>query len=181
MTRRRPKGPGKGQGGGGRHNANSLLNLKRDGTGAPLGNQQTLRHGARSALLVADVSDEIVEVMQGIADVCPVRDGDGGLPDADVLSVEACAAALKRYRHVRAYCDLHGRLDPKGKQTSAADYEMRSERAFVAALKALGLDPESRARLGLALAHTERALTDAMAEGRRNWQAREERDRGESA
>jgi hypothetical protein len=151
--------------GGSMRNPNSLANLVPGGAAGTPGNTLALKHGARSAALVADVSAEVAEIMQGIAEVCPVRDADGSLPDADVLAVEACAVALKRWRHVGTYCDLHGRIDEKGKQTSAAEYELRAESAYRRALASLGLDPESRVKLGLNLARTAGAFDLA-----RHWQ-----------
>jgi P27 family predicted phage terminase small subunit len=173
MKRKRRGGPSKGQGGGGKRHPNSLRNLT-PLTGPPIGNTHRLTHGARSAQLVADVSVEIQEVMQAYADVCPVRDGDGSLPDADVTAVEIVARCLKRYRHLCDYVDAHGWLDAKGNVTEAAKYRDSAERALARALKSLGLDPESRSALGLALARTEATLHDTLAEGREAWRRRED-------
>lgn len=176
----RKRGPGKGQGGGGRRHPNSIRNLVPP-TPAPLGSALRLTHGARSAQLVADVSDEVVEVMQAYADVVPVRDADGNAPAADTTAIEIVARSLKRYRHLCNYVALHGELTVKGAPTEAAKYRDAAERALARALKSLGLDPESRSALGLALARTEATLTDTLAEGAAAWRAREERDRGGSA
>jgi hypothetical protein len=148
--------------------ARSLSNL-RNAPPAPHGHARTLKHGARSAVLVADVEAEVAEVMQAIADVCPVRDGDGGLPDADVFAVEIVARCLRRYRHLCAYVVLHGELDEKDRPTEAAKYRDAAERALWRALKSLGLDPESRSKLGLALARTEAAFDLA-----RHWQEQDD-------
>ena len=80
---------------------------------APIGNSRRLLHGGRSERLVADVEVEVREMMDALGDAAPVRDPDGGLPAADVVAVEVGARALKRWRHLSAYNDLHGRIHEK--------------------------------------------------------------------
>jgi hypothetical protein len=180
MARKRRGGPGKGQGGGGRRHPNSIRNLVPP-TPAPLGSTLRLTHGARSAQLVADVSAEVIEVMQAYADVVPVRDADGNAPAADTTAIEIVARCLKRYRHLCNYVALHGELTVKGAPTEAAKYRDSAERALARALKSLGLDPESRSALGLALARTEATMTDALAEGREAWERNAHRADGGAA
>ncbi|MCW3019337.1 MAG: hypothetical protein JWN10_1645, partial [Solirubrobacterales bacterium] len=57
-------------------------------------------------------------------------------------------------RHLSNYCALHGELTEKGGVTEAARYRDVAERALARSLKSLGLDPESRSKLGLRLAQT---------------------------
>jgi hypothetical protein len=144
-------------GGGGRtRNPNSLANLKRGGTRAPIGNTQAMTHGFRSAALVKDVEAEVRELMDALADTAPVRDVDGSLPAADTVAVETAARALKRYRSVSAWCDAHGRIDEKtGNEKSAAQYELRAERSLQLSLDQLGMTPMARSKLGLRLAQAQ--------------------------
>jgi hypothetical protein len=134
-----------------------------DGAALAPGNQIAATHGYRSAAVVKDVSAEVREIMDGIAAVVPVRE-DGEAPACDALAIEACAVALRRWRHVYAYADTHGRLDRKGNETDAARVEDKAERALWRALGALGLHPQSRVALGLNLA---RAQSFDLA---RHWQ-----------
>jgi hypothetical protein len=130
--------------------------LKRGETVAPVGNTRAMTHGFRSEALVKDVESEVRELMDALADSAPVRDVDGGLPGADVVAVEAAARALKRWRSVSAWCDLHGRIDEKtGDEKSAANYELRAESALQRALDVLGMNPMARSKLGLRLAQAQ--------------------------
>ncbi len=153
MTRRRKPKPHR-TGGSARH-PNSLGNL-RAGAGPPTapGNTLALKHGFRSEALVRDVEAEVRELMDALAESAPVRDPDGGLPAADTVAIETAARALKRWRHVTAWCDLHGRLDEKGEVRSAARYELEGERALHRCLDSLGMNPQARSRLGLNIART---------------------------
>jgi hypothetical protein len=163
VTRRRKRNPG---GGGRVRNPNSLANLKRGETVAPVGNSRAMTHGFRSDLLVRDVEAEVRELMDALAESAPVRDPDGGLPGADTVAVEAAARALKRYRHVSAWCEQYGRFDPKTHaECPAAAYELRAEAALHVCLNALGMSPMARSKLGLNIART--AQTFDLA---RHWQ-----------
>jgi hypothetical protein len=71
----------------------------------------SLRHGFHSAALVKDVEAEVREIMEALAEAVPVREPDGSVPAADTVAIEVAAVALKRYRSVRQWCDLHGQLD----------------------------------------------------------------------
>jgi hypothetical protein len=148
-----------------------LANLKRGESGTPKGQPSTrLTHGGRSVLLFRDVSEEVAELMEALGAAVPVRDADGSVPAADMAAIEYAARALKRYRHLSAWCDAHGRLEEKtGNVKPAANYELQAERSLVAALEALGMTPASRAKLGLDLA---RSADLAM-----EWAAEHERER----
>lgn len=142
-------------GGGGAGNPASLANLRRGDTIAPVGNTRAMRHGAYSAALVADVTPEVRELMDALGGVAPVRDPDGGLPDADVVAVERAARLLRRYRRIEAWLDLYGELDEKtGDVKPAARLAGELGTSLDRALDALGMTPTSRARLGLDLART---------------------------
>ena len=81
--------------------ARQLANLGSRPPAPPTGNRRAVRHGGYSEALVADVSDEVRELMAALGDVAPVRDPDGGLPAADVVAVERAARLLRRYRRSR--------------------------------------------------------------------------------
>ena len=150
-----------------RKRARQLANL-RSYPSAPSGNQRALIHGGRSELLVRDVEAEVRELMDALGDAAPVRDADGSLPTADVVAVERAARALKRYRHLNAWCDLHGRVvERTGDVKPAAEYELKAERELAAALDVLGMNPTSRARLGVDLVRGHDALADFLAERER--------------
>ena len=133
-----------------------LANLKRGDSGTPKGEPSTrLTHGGRSVLLFRDVEAEVRELMEALAETVPVRDPDGSVPAADLAAVEYAARTLKRYRHLAAWCDAHGRIEERtGKVKSAAEYELQAERSLANALDALGMTPTSRAKLGLDLQRT---------------------------
>jgi hypothetical protein len=163
---RHKRKPTRPTGGGGARNPASLANLRRGTTVAPLGNTRAMTHGATSEALVRDVQAEVRELMDALADSAPVREPDGSLPVADTVAIEVAARALKRYRHVAAWCDLHGRFDEKtGATKSAADYERLAESALVRALDNLGMSPMARSKLGLNIARTAQGFDLA-----RHWQ-----------
>jgi hypothetical protein len=173
MTRRRRSKTGKPRGGGGARNPRSLANLIPGGGAAGPGNTRALKYGAHGAALIADVGEETREIIDGIAAVVPVREG-GGAPAADVLAIERLAVALKRWRAVVVWNDMHGRIDEKtGEEKPAAQFELRAEGAFERALDALGLTPQSRSKLGLRLVQAQVVAEDAKADR----EARERLDR----
>lgn len=145
--------------------SNQLANLRRGGAVTPKGEPSTrLSHGGRSALLFKDVSDEVMELTEALADAAPVKDPDGSVPAADGVMLETAARALKRFRHLAQWLDLHGRLDPKTSEPRpAAELELKAERSLTMALDSLGMTPTARARLGLDLARAAEATEDAEA------------------
>ncbi len=114
---------------------NSLANLEKR-PAPPIGNR--LSHGFTSERLVRDVNAGVGEIMDALAEAAPVREGDGSLPAADVVAVEVAARALKRYRSVSGWCDLHGRLDDKGEVRPAARHEVTAENQLHRVLDNLG-------------------------------------------
>jgi len=138
--------------------ARQLANLKpQPAPPPPEGNARGLRHGGHSELLLRDVEAEVRELMDAFGEAVPVRDAGGGVPAADVAAIERAARALKRYRHLAQWLDLHGRIEERtGAVKPAAELELKAERELAAALDSLGLTPTSRAKLGLDLARTAR-------------------------
>jgi hypothetical protein len=125
-----------------------------------------MTHGFRSEVLVRDVEPEVRELMDALAESAPVRDPDGSLPSADTIAIEAAARALKRWRSVSAWRDLHGRVDPETHEVRpAARYELEGERALQRCLDSRGMTPLARSKLGLNVAR--RAATFDLA---RHWQ-----------
>lgn len=136
---------------------------------APAGNRRAVKHGAYATLTAEAIADEVRELYDVLADSAPLRDREGGLPVADEAAVEVAARALHRYRKVAAWCDMYGRLDEKtGDPKGAAVYEGQCEARLERALDALGLNPRSRAKLGLDLAGAAEKAPDlarALAQG----------------
>jgi hypothetical protein len=163
MSKRRRKRNSKPTGGGGARNKNSLKNLIPGGGQAGPGNSRALAHGGRSELLLRDVTAEVRELLDALADAAPVREPDGSLPAADAIAVERAARALKRYRSVSGWLDLHGRLDDKGEVRSAANLELACERELGRCLDDLGMTPMSRSKLGLRIVQAAVAAEDAEA------------------
>lgn len=107
-------------------------------------------------MLLRDVEAEVAELAAALGDAAPVRDPDGGLPAADLIAVEAAARALKRWRHLSAWLDAHGRLvERDGSVKPAAELELRAERQLNDALDRLGMNPMARSKLGLNLARSQ--------------------------
>ena len=75
-----------------------------------------------------------------------------GRPLADTTAIEVAAVALKRWRSVHSWCEMHGRFTEKGEVKSAARYEMDGERALQRCLDSLGMSPMARSKLGLNIA-----------------------------
>lgn len=138
--------------------ARQLANLRPAPPAPPAGNTRAVRHGAYSDALLRDVDGEVRELLDALADAAPVRDPDGSLPAADAIAVERAARALKRWRTLADWLDVHGRLTDDDDVKPAAELELRAERELAAALDALGMTPTSRAKLGLTL---QRAATSA--------------------
>lgn len=173
MSKRRRKRKGKPTGGGGARHPNSLANLVPGGGQAGPGNSRSLRHGGRSELLLRDVTGEVRELLDALAAAVPVREADDSLPAADAVAVERAARALKRYRSVSGWLDLHGRLDDQGEVRSAANLELSCERELGRCLDDLGMTPMSRSKLGLRLVQASAAAADVQADR----EARERLDR----
>jgi len=133
-----------------------LQNL-RPAPAAPAGNQRHLVHGGRSELLLRNVEAEVAELAAALGDAAPVRDPEtGALPAADLIAVETAARALKRYRHLAAWLDTHGRIKEKsGNVKPAAELELKAERQLNEALDRLGMNPMARSRLGLNIARSQ--------------------------
>lgn len=147
--------------------ARQLANLRREnlvpGQGADAAHRALTTHGAYSERLVADVSAEVREIMEALADAAPVRAADGGLPSHDVVAVELAARQLRRLRAVETYLDLHGVLDEKGNVRPATDLGNQLAAGLLRMLADLGMTPASRAKLGVDLARTADLAADLAA------------------
>lgn len=160
MTKRKIKRT-KPVGGGGARHPNSLANLIPGGATAPIGNLRALKYGGRSVVAMTPTDDDLLEIIDALAATAPVRDQDGRLPATDEAAVEIAARALKRWRSVVTWHDMHGRIDDKGNERSSARYELDAERQLMRALDALGMSPAARARLGVDLARSASLLDQA--------------------
>src|SRR4051794_33161696 len=90
--------------------ARQLANLRPNARPAPVGNQHRLKHGAFRTIPHEQLGTEIRELCEALRDSAPMRAADGSLPAADEAAVEVAARALKRWREVSTWCDLHGRF-----------------------------------------------------------------------
>ena len=152
--------------------ARSLANL-RPPTPAPPGNLRAL--GVPDDLLerlLVEVEDDDRDLLGALAEVAPLRDGDGNLPAADTLAVERVTVALRRWRLARRLERDVARTVEAARRGSArraaedrfmrvGDYARRCEASLAEALAAVGLDPASRSRLGGELAATAADLARA--------------------
>lgn len=144
--------------------ARQLANLRPGAKTAPPGNSRALKHGTFASIPRDQLDAEVRELYGLLADAAPLRGPGGDLPQADEAAVEVAARALKRWRGVVSWCDRFGRFDERtGDPKPAARYELEAERALHRGLDVLGLNPASRARLGLDVARTAAALDPAMA------------------
>ncbi len=131
---------------------------------APVGNRQTFRHGGTATAATLPVSEAVREISDALARSAPVRDVEGALPAADEATVELAARALCRVRRVEAWCEQFGYLDEKtGDVKPAVRYLEQATRTADRLLGELGMNPRSRAALGLDLARTV-DLATAMSE-----------------
>lgn len=152
-------------GGGGRRHPNSLANLRAGNLPAPpANNQRAVTHGVYSRTLVADVSDEVRELMEALGETAPVRAADGSLPAADLIAVERAARLLRRYRRIELWLDTFGELDERtGNPKPATRLAEELGAALDRALDVLGMNPRSRSKLGLDHARTV-SVAQAMSE-----------------
>jgi hypothetical protein len=118
---------------------------------APKGNKRALKHGGKAEPDAAKVRAIEDDIYAALAAAAPVRTGQD-LPAADQAAVRLCARTLARLESVSAWIDKHGPLDAKGKPRSAAIWERRLTATAAKQLAALGMTPQSRARIGVDVA-----------------------------
>ncbi len=133
-------------------------------TGAPPGNQNRKTHGALAKVPADRLSAKAQEVYAQLAGDAPVRDALGDLPRHDQEVVTLAARALCRLEDVTAWLDEHGTFNSKGRTREVVlEREAKLRREAHNYLEALGMDPRSRAKLGVDLAHSQ-SLSQRMAE-----------------
>jgi phage terminase small subunit len=130
--------------------ARQLANL-RLGTGAPVGNRRTVRHGAYAAIARERLEEKELEVFDALAQDAPVRAADGDLPAADAVAVHQLCEALVRLDDIADYLQRRGWEDESGKPRPVLEYEGRLRSHVLDLLKELGMTPRARAALGLDL------------------------------
>lgn len=136
----------------------------RTGPKAPKRNTRSVVHHGRTEHAVIPGTDEArAEIVEALAAAAPVRDPDGGLPAADAAIVEVAARELARIRNVDDWLARHGVLDRRGHVRPAAGYLEKATRTLDRLLNSLGMNPRSRAVLGLDLARQQDMAT-AMSE-----------------
>jgi hypothetical protein len=120
----------------------------------PKGHRRSVKHGAKAKVPAVRVEAKSAELAVQIAATAPVRTSSGALPAHDEQAVAQLATTLCRLADVGKWLDREGSLDRKGKPRSAALWERRLKNQALREMAALGLTPQSRAKLGLALART---------------------------
>ncbi len=136
----------------------------RTGPKAPKGNTRSVVHHGRTKRAVIPGTDEArAEIVEALAAAAPVRDTDGGLPAADAAIVELAARELARIRNVDDWLAQRGVLDRRGHVRPAAGYLEKATSTLDRLLTSLGMNPRSRAVLGLDLAR-QKDLASAMSE-----------------
>jgi hypothetical protein len=114
------------------------------------GNAVSVRHGAHAKPPAQSVRQWEDRIYDALAAAAPVKEGDE-LPRADEVAVRLLARTLCRLESVSAWLDERGPLDGKGKPRSAANWERRLTATASKQLAALGMTPQSRAKLGVNL------------------------------
>jgi len=108
-----------------------------------------MRHGGHATPTVDEIAT-VEQELRELAAAAPLRDSNGDLPVFDRPWARELAAGIWRLRRVRAWVDLHGALDEKsGSVQPAAALELRLSQHVREGLKALGMTPRSRAKLGI--------------------------------
>jgi hypothetical protein len=143
--------------------ARQLANLRAGAGAARRGDQRRLEHGAYARLPADRIDTKVRDVMAAVAADAPVRDVDGGLPAHDTVVVRQLAEALCRLDDIADYLIRRGWEDESGKPRPVLEYEGRLRSHTLELLRELGMTPASRAKLGLALARTQRTLEDEIA------------------
>jgi terminase small subunit-like protein len=145
--------------------ARSLANLRR-GTPAPKGNQYARKHGVFSPISKTEHNAKIREITAALEDDVPVRDVDGRAPRDDAVQISLLARCMVQIERAESYVATHGYIEEQtGKVKPAAEHLMRLRREAAGHLDALGLNPRSRAKLGLDLARANQMdLAKAMSD-----------------
>ncbi|HEV3047733.1 MAG TPA: P27 family phage terminase small subunit [Solirubrobacteraceae bacterium] len=143
---------------------------------APKGNKYNLVHGAKAEPPAAKVRAIEDALYASLAASAPVRVGNNQLPPADAHTVRLAARTLARLESVSAWIDEHGPLDKNGKPRSAANWERRLTATAAKLLSSLGMNPQARAKLHVALQQGD--LARAMSNPDPVAKARELKDLG---
>lgn len=117
----------------------------------PKGNRRAVKHGAKAKPSAKAVQEKREALKAALASSAPVKD------PADEFALTMIATTLCRLDSVGEWLDEHGPLDRKGKPRSAASWERRHTSSAMKQLAALGMTPQSRARLGVKAAQIDLA------------------------
>ena len=138
--------------------AKQLAN-RRNAPPAPKGHKRALKHGGHAT----PSADVLAAHEQSIRDALPVRGHDGGPPAHDAVSVKLLATVLAQLDAVTDYLAQHGQLIRGGGVRPASDLQLKLLARAEALTDRLGMNPTSRAKLGLTLAQTQ-DLAQAMSD-----------------
>lgn len=131
------------------------------GRGAPKGNKNNLKHGARAEPPALQLNATTQAIYDTLAEAAPVRES-GELPRADHYAVVLLARTLCRLQSLGTWLDKHGMWDRRGHLRSAARWEDKLMARAESQMASLGMTPTSRAKLGVDLKRID--LATAMSE-----------------
>ena len=163
-------------GGGGARNPRSLANLRSIPPSARPA-QPNLSHGGYAQLHAERVERKEREVYDALAADAPLRDGAGELPRHDAAQVALLAQCLCRLEDVTANVRDFGVFEQRGKRKGqvrpAVELERTLRREAAGYLDVLGMQPKSRAALGVDLMRATSTMGDELDAARAAREARE--------
>lgn len=143
---------------------------KRPGRGGPKtpeGKERALanlrpRNKQRDYHGVYSITEATPEVQQLSQQIRQLLGGDtlSHLRQADEVSIQLAATALRKVQQCEVYLESHGLADTEGRLRAVAELEVKFMNTAMMLLDRLGLSPAARAKLGL---HQAQAVTLAEA------------------
>jgi hypothetical protein len=115
------------------------------------GNRAAVKHGAKGRLDPKKLEVKTQAIVDALSAAAPVRDRDGRLPAADVVTVKLLADALVRLDLLGEWLGQEGLFTEDGDVRPALDLERRLRSQALEVAAELGMTPRSRAALGLDL------------------------------
>jgi len=132
---------------------------------APFGNQRAAKSHAHSKpdKFIKEIEEARRLLIEGLSDRAPIKGSDGRPHPADEPTIEQAAIAVGRVRAIDNYLALNGYLDEDGNPRPALEALDKAQRRATDLLDRLGMNPRSRAALGVDLVRAA-DLATAMSE-----------------
>ncbi len=161
-----------------RKRARQLANLSPSPPAPPPGNRRRVTHGGYAIIVRERLEAKVREVFDAVAADAPLRDGAGELPRHDHVQVRLLAECLCRLDDVgRWLADYGSRAQDSGEaRRSIIELESRLRREAADYLDSMGMNPRSRARLGVDVLAGHQSLAELMADDAE----REEQEAGDA-